>query len=140
MKFTITEEEKEALEKGYREGKKHNYRMRCLCLLLLAQGHDHRQVMAQTGMCLATVGNWLRRYRRLGFGGLCTRAGRGRPHILTPADGPLIRASVARYRQQLRAAQAEIERVTGKHFHTQTLRRYLKLVADATPASAAVLR
>jgi hypothetical protein len=46
----LTEKERRALEKGYREGKKHGYRKRCQLILLKSEGRSSEQVATVLGI------------------------------------------------------------------------------------------
>ena len=62
-------------------GSKHCFRMRCLALLLKAEGLSCLEVGERTGMEQHTVRKWLKRYGEEGVKGLETRPGRGRKPI-----------------------------------------------------------
>ena len=79
-----------------------------------------------------SVNDWLHRYRAEGINGLRTRAGRGRPAILsTPADAGAVREAVRQHRRRIAQAKAALEADLGKEFSQRTLVRFLKnLTAD----------
>ena len=128
----LSADEKAALEKGYKTGKTHTYRLRCQMILLKAQDKPARDVAAQLGCCMIIVNHWVRRYKAEGLAGLQTRTGRGRKPILSSQqDLPAVRRAVAANRQKLSMAQDALQVELGKEFSTMTLKRFLKkTVAD----------
>lgn len=128
----LTKEQREELEKGYREGKTHSFRQRCQMILLKSEKRTSLEVVSILGSCEMTVNNWLKRYERSGIEGLRTRDGRGRKSILRVEDLELVKAQVKASRQKISVAQAELETSLGKSFSRTTLKRYLKKTVDAT--------
>jgi transposase len=131
----LTSEQQTELEKGFRTGKTHAFRKRCQLVLLKEEGRSSQQVAAIVKMCEMSVNNWLSRYASEGIAGLATKAGRGRKAKLNAAtaSAPLI-AAVKANRQRLWAAKAEFEAGGGEKVSRQTLRRFLKVLADDTSA------
>jgi transposase len=80
-----------------------------------------------------SVNNWLVRYADEGIEGLKTKKGRGRkPLINKTTDEVSILALVKSNRQRLQTAKAEWEAESGKSVSRDTLRRFLKALADDT--------
>ena len=79
----LTAEQRAELEKGYRTGTSHCFRIRCQMILLKSEKRTSIEVADVLGCCEMVVNNWLARYEKEGFKGLATRAGRGRPPILS---------------------------------------------------------
>ena len=80
-----------------------------------------------------SVNNWLVRYADEGIGGLKTKTGRGRKPIINKStDESKILESVKANRQRLQTAKAEWETQSGKSVSRDTLRRFLKDLADGT--------
>lgn len=132
-KLELSAAEKAGLEKGYKTGKTHTYRLRCQMILLKAQDKPAREVAAQLGCCLIIVNHWVRRYKAEGLSGLQTRKGRGRKPILSSQqDLPAVRRAVAANRQKLSLAQDALQAELGKEFSTMTLKRFLKNIAADT--------
>src|SRR5215204_6135022 len=90
----LTKEQREDLEKGYREGKTHSFRQRCQMILLKSEKRTSQGVVNILGSCEMTVNNWLKRYEQFGIKGLQTREGRGRKSILRAEDLELVKAKV----------------------------------------------
>lgn len=74
------------LDRGYRQGEKHCFRMRCLSLLLKAAGLSSTEVGERTGEEQHAVRKRLKRYEKEGVKGLETRPGRGRKPIVDCSD------------------------------------------------------
>lgn len=123
----LSEDERVALEQGYREGETHSYRQRCQMLLLKSERRTSAEVARILGCCEVSVNNWLKRYEAEGIAGLVTKPGRGRKPILdADTDLEAVKEAVQAHRQQLHVARAELEEALGKNFSTKTLERYIK--------------
>lgn len=133
----LTEDQRAALDQGYRTGATHVFRQRCQIVLLKADNRRSVDVAAIVGVCAHTVNGWLWRYTQAGITGLATQPGQGRPPILREAeDGAAVRAAVADQRQRITLARAEVEDRVGKRFSDKTLRRFLKTLATDIHVSA----
>lgn len=135
----LTKPQRTALEKGYREGESHAFRVRCQMILLKSEGRTSAEVAGILGGCEVVVNNWLKRYELEGIAGLRTKPGRGRKPILD-ADEDLARVkeAVAANRQRISVAKAALEAEMGKTFSQKTLERYLKNMVLAINASESV--
>jgi transposase len=124
-----------ALEKGYKEGKQHSYRQRCQIILLKSEGRDSEEVGGILGMSETTVNTWVKRYKTSGIDGLKTKAGQGRKPILTvEEDGEAVLRAIKCNRQRISEAKESFEAESNKSLSTDTLRRFLKVLADGTNA------
>lgn len=132
IKIILNEEQRAALEQGYRHGNSHVFRQRCQMILLKAEGRKSIEVATILGLCQQSVNGWLWRYKRDGIKGLQTKPGQGRAPLLSLQDhAATVRLSVAEHRQRLSQARAELQESLGKQFSEKTLRRFLKnCVAD----------
>lgn len=131
----LTTEAKTALEEGFRRGRKHAFRLRCQLVLLKSENRKSKEVAGIVKMCEMSVNNWLFRYATEGIAGLETKPGRGRkPLIDKSRDEASVLASVKANRQRLQTAKAEWESQSGKSASRDTLRRFLKVLADDTSA------
>lgn len=127
----LTPEQQAELEKGFRTGKTHAFRKRCQLILLKEEGRSSLEVAAIVKMCEMSVNNPLSRYGSQGIAGLVTKPGRGRKAKLNPlTDSAPIVAVVKANRQRLVAAKAEFEATGGSKVSRETLRRFLKALAD----------
>ena len=130
----LTEQQRAALENGYRNGKSHAFRSRCQMVLLKSEQRTAAEITKILGGCKVVVNNWVKRFEAEGICGLETRPGRGRKAILEKADLAAVRAAVTENRQRIECARAELERGLGKQFSRTTLKRYLKKTIAATNA------
>lgn len=135
----LTRAQRAALEKGYRTGSSHAFRMRCQMILLKSEQRTAAEIAGLLGCCEVVVNNWLKRYESEGIEGLRTRPGRGRKPLLdAEQDLPRVKAAVAANRQRISLAKAELEAELGKSFSTKTLERYIKNMVAAINASESV--
>jgi transposase len=135
----LTEEQRSALEEGYRHGKQHCFRKRCHMILLKSQGQTSKQIAAIVGGCEVVVNTWLDRFEAEGIAGLGTKPGQGKKPILDPqTDTARIEEAVKSNRQQLKLARLEAQTALKKEFSLKTLKRFLKKTAADTNASANV--
>lgn len=136
----LNESQRKVLEKGYREGKTHSYRMRCKIILLKSERYPSLDVAEQLGCCEVVVNNWLKRYEQQGISGLETKEGRGRKPILdVENDLARVKESVKKHRQRISQAKAELEEALEKNFSQKTLSRYVKKMVVVIRESENVL-
>ena len=129
----LTPEQQAELEKGFRKGKTHAFRKRCQLVLLKEDGRSSLEVAAIVKMCEMSVNHWLSRYGSEGIAGLATKPGRGRKAKLNPLiDSESVIAALKANRQRLLAAKAEFESGGGSKVSRETLRCFLKALADDT--------
>jgi transposase len=134
LKITLDDNQRAALEQGYRNGKTHSFRQHCHMVLLKAQGRKSQEIASLLGCHQNSVNDWLHRYKEEGIQGLHIKPGRGRKSILSEAtDSAKVRQAVKRHRQRIKLAKAELESSLGKEFSQRTLVRFLKnLTADTS--------
>lgn len=130
----LTDEQRTALESGYRTGTTHAFRQRCQMILLKTEKRTAAQITAILGGCEVVINNWVKRFEAEGIKGLETRPGRGRKAILETTDMVAVRAMVRENRQRIGQAKAELERGLGKQFSQTTLKRFLKKTIAASNA------
>ena len=135
----LTPEQRAALEKGYREGHSHAFRLRCHMILLKSESRSSTQIAQMLGRCEVVVNTWLQRYQAQGLDGLRTRPGRGRKAILdAQTDLAQVKEAVRGNRQRISLAKAELETALGKNFSQKTLERFLKNMVLVINASESV--
>jgi transposase len=135
----LTTAQRNELEKGYRAGSSHAFRVRCQMILLKSERRTAKDIADLLGCCEVVVNNWLKRFELEGITGLLTKPGRGRKPILdAEKDLPGVRAAVAANRQRISMAKAELEAELGKAFSQKTLERYIKNMVLAINESDAV--
>ncbi len=79
--------------------------MRCLAILLKAEGLSAAKVGERTEMEQHTVSKWLKRYEKEGIKGLETRPGRGRKPIMDCSDEEAVRRAIEQDRQSVDKAR-----------------------------------
>lgn len=129
------------LEKGYRSGKSHTFRVRCQMVLLKSEKRTSVEVAEVLGCCEMAVNNWLARYLSEGVKGLATRAGRGRPPILShqnPVHLQKVKMEIKRHPNSVKTVVAKLEEDLDLTMHPETLRRFLKKTSIAFAAPAPV--
>ena len=126
----LTEAQRLELEKGFRLGEKHCFRMRCRAVLLKADGLSAAKAGAQTDMSFVSVNAWVKRYKEEGIEGLKTRAGRGRKPIMDSSDEEAVRCAIEQDRQCVSKARAAWEQATGKEVSDMTFKRFLSALAQ----------
>lgn len=123
----LTQTQRIALEKGYRAGSSHAFRLRCQLILLKSEQRTAAEIADLLGCCEVVVNNWLKRFEAEGIEGLRTKPGRGRKPILdAETDLQRVKAAVTANRQRISLAKAELETARGKSFSQKTLERYIK--------------
>jgi transposase len=127
----LSSESRQELEKGYKTGKQHGYRVRCRTILLKSDGLKSKEVGSMVGMSHVSVNSWLKRYKTDGISGLLTKKGRGRKQkIDKKEDVESILEAVKSNRQRLQTAKAEWEETSKKSVSRNTFRSFLKVLAD----------
>ena len=131
----LNDEQRSELEKGYRTGKSHTFRLRCQMVLLKSEKRTSVEVAEVLGCCEMAVNNWLARYLSEGVKGLATRAGRGQPPILSsqnPVHLAKIKAEIKRHPNSVKTVVAHLEKDLALSLHPETLKRFLKkMVIDS---------
>ena len=134
----LSPESHAALEKGYKQGKTHSFRLRCQALLLKSDAAKPRTSLAvaqQIGCCEMAVNNWMKRYQAEGIDGLQLKPSRGRKGILQrETDLEAVRRAVESNRQRIGLAKADLEKELDKRFSAVTLKRFLKKMVAASNA------
>ncbi|HET8670533.1 MAG TPA: helix-turn-helix domain-containing protein [Candidatus Saccharimonadales bacterium] len=137
----LTKAQRTALEKGYRAGESHSFRLRCQIILLKCERRTSAEIAKILGCCEMAVNNWLKRFESEGIEGLRTKPGRGRKPILdTEKDLQRVKQAVQANRQRISLAKAELETELGKAFSQKTLERYIKNMVAAIVESESVPR
>lgn len=129
-RLELTEAQRRELEKGYRHGEKHCFRMRCLAVLLKADGMSASKVGERVDLEQHTVNKWLNRYKTEGIKGLETRPGRGRKPIMDCSDEEAVRLAIEQDRQSVNKAREAWQQATGKEASESTFKRFLAALAQ----------
>lgn len=132
---SLNAEQRAELEKGYRKGKSHTFRQRCQMILLKAENRTSLEVAEFLGCCEVVVNNWLKRFESEGIKGLETRAGRGRPPILSqqnPEHLQKVKDEIKKHPNSVKTVVATLEDELDLPMHPETLKRFLKkMVTDS---------
>ena len=135
----LTAEQRAELEKGYRTGKSHCFRVRCQIVLLKSEKRTSNEIAEILGCCEMVVNNWSARYQQEGIKGLATRAGRGRPPILSqqnPEHLKKVAAEIKKHPNSVKTVVAVLEEDLDLAMHPETLKRYLKKTSIGSVAPA----
>lgn len=131
----LDKEQRAELEKGYKNGKSHAFRIRCQMILLKSEKRTSLEVADFLGCCEVAVNNWLKRYSEEGIEGLKTRAGRGRPPILSQQNAEhlkKVKAEIRKHPNSVKTVVARLEEDLDLTMHPETLKRFLKkMVIDS---------
>ncbi|MGI8467554.1 MAG: helix-turn-helix domain-containing protein [Pyrinomonadaceae bacterium] len=135
----LSDEQRIELEKGYRTGETHTFRVRCQLILLKSEKRTSVEVAEVLGCCEMAVNNWLVRYEEEGIRGLETRAGRGRPPILSsqnPAHLKKVKDEIRKHPNSVKTVVARLEEDLDLAMRPETLKRFLKKTSIASAAPA----
>lgn len=130
LRLELSEAQRSELERGYRFGEKHCFGMRCLAVLLKADGMSAAKVGERTEMEQHTVNKWLKRYKEEGVKGLNTRPGRGRKPIMDCSDEAAVRLAIERDRQSVNKAREAWQQASGKEASESTFKCFLAALAQ----------
>ncbi len=127
------------MEKGYRTGKVTVCGLGARMILLKSEKRTSVEVAEVSGCCEMVVNNWLTRYQTEGIKGLTTRAGRGRPPILSqqnPQHLQKVEDEIKKHPNSVKAVVAALEEDLDLMMHPETLKRFLKKTSIASVAPA----
>lgn len=131
----LSQEQRAELEEGYRMGRSHAFRNRCQMILLKSENRTSLEVAGILGGCEVVINNWLKRFEAQGITGLQTRAGRGRPPILSqqnPEHLRKVQAEIKEHPNSVKTVVARLEADLNLRVHPETLKRFLKkMVTDS---------
>lgn len=80
---TLTVEEVSSLEYGYKNGRKHYFRVKCKSILMSNEGKKISQIVVFSKKTPRTIRNWFNDFEKNGIGKLAIGSGRG---IKAPLD------------------------------------------------------
>jgi len=132
--MNLTSQEVDSLEQGFQNGKTHDYRMRCQCILMSFKGKSVPELCEHFGKNHNTIYQWFNRWESEGISGLSIRTGRGRKRKLdfTNSDHiKLVKESLKQENRTVKHLQKDLEVALGFEISKSSLRRFLKkLVTD----------
>ena len=135
----LTAEQRAELEKGYRTGKSHCFRTRCQMILLKSEKRTSLEIADLSGCCEMVVNNRIKRYEEEAIKGLATRAGRGRPPILSqqnPMHLQKVAEQIKKHPNPVKTVVAVLEADLNLMMHPETLKRFLKKTSIGSAAPA----
>ena len=100
---------------------------------------DSVEVGEVLGCCEMVVNNWIARYEKEGIKGLATRAGRGRPPILSqqnPLHLKKVEDEIKNHPNSVKTVVAVLEAELNLAMHPETLKRFLKKTSIGSVAPA----
>jgi len=134
--ISLNADERSTLAAARHHHPQYQFRTRCQCLLLSADGHDVGALARVLAVSRRTVYTGFNRWQTGGLADLANAAGQGRRPILGAADEASVAAAVRANRQQPKEVSATLRQELGKNFSPRTWRRFLKSVAGVGGASA----
>ncbi len=127
----LDEKSKLELEKGYRNGNTHTFRLRCHLILLKSEWRKSKDIGELFKINENAINKWVLRYKTEGIEGLKTKEGRGRKPLLDQGkDRAAVLSAIKKHRQRSQSAQAEFEQEGGKKVSSATFTRFLKILAE----------
>ena len=138
----LTEEQKNALEFEYKTGHTHDYRKRCKCILLNAQGWSSDRLVEFFSTSRQSIYKWIRRYENEGIDGLKIRSGRGRKRKLDIDNVnhvAIIKASLSKECRGIKQLKQKLESELKTTISNTTIRDFLKVLVTDTDVSDSAL-
>lgn len=129
-KLTISAEERTALEKAYRFGSCHRFRMRCKSILMRADNIPVKEISSFVGYGPLAIYRWFKQYREKDLDGLREKGGRGVKPMMDMSDKEAVEKAVRAHRLSIKTAKAEWEKSAGKEVSGITFRRFLRVLAQ----------
>jgi transposase len=137
---TITDKQRQELEKLHKESKRYQERNRCQCILLSHQGYQVQALASIFKVSDLSIYKWFDRFETKGVAGLKNQKGKGRKPILTTSNAihvEVIEEQMEKEKQRLKVAKREIEAKLGTSMSEMTLKRFLKkLVSDGSGSAS----
>jgi len=127
----LSETEVMTLEEGHKNGKQHQFRDRCQCLLLSNKGLDTNELSTIFKLSLITIYHWFNRWDLNGIAGLMNRPGQGRKAKLSLDNEQHVKVleQVAQENyQDVERIRDQLEKKFDLTLSTDTVKRYLKKI------------
>ena len=134
---SLSAEKRAELERGYRKGRSHTFRQRCQMVLLKSEERTSSEVAGIVRCCEIVINNWVKRYETEGIKGLETRAGRGRPPILSQQNAAhlqQVKDEIKKHPNSVKTVVAVLADDLDLVMHPETLKRFLKKMVIASVA------
>lgn len=114
---------------GYREGKKHHFRVKCKSILLSNEGKTMSEVAAFAEKTTRTVRSWFNSFEKEGIEAFSIKPGRGFKAVLdhlTDAEIKIVEHEVEQNYQSLHTVAANLSNKFGFKITKRMLKRFLK--------------
>ena len=128
--IVLSDEQRVALENGYRYGSAHRFRMRCKAVLMKADGIKTSEIANFVGYTDLVVYKWLRKFESGGVEELREKGGRGPKPLMRESDTASVKEAVRQHRMSIKTAKAAWEKATERQVSEATFRRFLELLAQ----------
>ena len=103
------------MKNGFKHGRAHFLRQRCLAVLLKAQGLSSQKIAKKVDFCQQSINKWVDGFISESIAGLGNRSGQGaKPIIGKEVDEETIRQAIEGDRQSVKAAKATWDASSGK--------------------------
>lgn len=129
-KIILSQEARGELDKAYRFGSCHRFRMRCKAIIMKAENAKMSEICKVVGYGKLAVYDWFRRYEEEGLEGLREKGGRGRKPLMSRTDTPAVKEAMRKHRQSIKTAKDAWESSSDKHVSESTFRRFLEVLAQ----------
>lgn len=136
---TITDKQRQELEKIHKDSKSYQERNRCQCILLSHQGYQVQALASIFKVSDLSIYKWFGRFEEKGVEGLKNQKGKGRKPILTTSNAShieVVEEQIDKEKQRLKVAKQEIEAKLGMSMSEMTLKRFLKKMTTDGRGSA----
>ena len=125
----LSQEEKQTLEEGQKNGKKKHFRDRCQCIQLSSEGFRVKELSRIYKTRTRTIYTWIHRYAEHGFLGLKIQSGRGIKAVLVDLvqeQIDIIKHEISQNPQNLRDVSSVLSEKFGFTITRPMLKKYLK--------------
>lgn len=125
----LSPSEIQALEYGYRNGKKHYFQIKCKSILLSHEGKTINEIAEFAEKTPRTIRNWFNEFEKEGIEELVIKPGRGIKAVLDNLKAPeieIIKTEVRKNYQSLNTVCAILSEKFGFEVTKWMLKRFLK--------------
>lgn len=141
----LTDTEISTLHEGWKNGKSHDFRNRCQCILMSHQGYDADALSQLFPVTKTTIYEWLKNWKKEGITGLIRTPGQGRKpnlSITNETHVKIVETAVRNAAETGTNMRDEILENLGLEdgFSQRTLRRFLQKKTSLTRGFADSLK
>jgi transposase len=127
--ITLNDEEKAALEDGWRNSAKHHFRRRCHSILLSSQGYKVPEIANLMNVRTRTIYSWFDNWEKSGIDGLNIQPGRGiraKLDTITDTEITQIHKQIKLNPQNLNQVCEQLSKTLGFRITKNMLKRFIK--------------